>query len=170
MKKIRNALFCVAAASILFFWPVTAAHAAHWKGRSVSIVANTDAAWGASVQRAAAQWSAGVVRVLFAQGPADGPCTFADPGIVCAGNYGPVLWAGTTQTTVTSRGVIQSSFTRFNSYWSNIPRDHLACHEIGHVLGLQHSTDMASCMNPGSPVGQPAQSDFDRLRDLYRGR
>lgn len=40
-------------------------------------------------------------------------------------------------------------------------------HEIGHVLGLPHSTRSDQCMTSGSPYDRPQDEDIARIRALY---
>ena len=50
----------------------------------------------------------------------------------------------------------------------------LATHEIGHALGLNHSTEKGAIMwaslNPGTPKRTLHQDDIDGIRELYSGR
>ena len=40
-------------------------------------------------------------------------------------------------------------------------RDSIACHELGHSVGLGHSTNELSCMEPGDPDGSTVLSTHD---------
>lgn len=63
-------------------------------------------------------------------------CPTANTGV---GGSHPTMWC-------------RGQFVRFNSYYNlgyyntGIERQQLACHELGHTVGLRHRTSTASCM------------------------
>ena len=61
---------------------------------------------------------------------------------------------------------------RINIYYNTLITDYdtkrelqqVACHELGHALGLWHNTRTHSCMNPNSNSTHPDASDREQLR------
>lgn len=97
---------------------------------------------------------------------------------VCNAEYGLNGWLGLASIYLDSNGHITQGTAKMNdsysSYWSNLDeKNHVVCQEIGHVLGLDHtSTDGSSqgtCMDYSSdPNSQwPNQHDFDELAAIY---
>jgi len=97
--------------------------------------------------------------------------------------YGPTDWVAKSQTRVTSGNLIISATIRINtgsSYWNNMSpkkrqraRNQVLCHELGHVLGLDHpSTDGSSqntCLDYSRSFSSqdPADHDYTALEYLY---
>lgn len=40
-------------------------------------------------------------------------------------------------------------------------RDHVVCHELGHLMGLGHTDDPSSCMNIGLTITHPSVRDLE---------
>jgi len=59
---------------------------------------------------------------------------------------------------------------RFNASvgasWNQLGRDWVACHELGHSVGLRHSTDNYSCMEPYPSNGVVDYLDADDISDI----
>jgi hypothetical protein len=48
-------------------------------------------------------------------------------------------------------------------FWNDAPsRDYLACHEMGHTVGLQHWWDAGTCMYPDWPDGPTVLHQYDK--------
>jgi len=79
----------------------------------------------------------------------------------CSGNYGATGWLGYTNVW-TSGGFVVQATVRFNDYYFDMERydtpawrASVACHELGHTLGLAHNDSTASVMNAiGTVVAQ----------------
>ncbi len=96
-------------------------------------------------------------------------------------NYGPTSWAGRTITWGLD-GRIYKAKVQFNDYFGNYfgprgPRPianyhhSIACHELGHAVGLGHNSDETSCMTTGGtwPIRGSAE-DYGMLRRIYPQR
>ena len=57
-----------------------------------------------------------------------------------------------------------ANFTSVRQFYS------VALHEVGHTLGLEHSANPRSAMNPNFAGTKPAPSDMARLKELYGPR
>lgn len=93
-----------------------------------------------------------------------------------SGNYGAVSWDGQTSITYNSnRFFYNGESVKFNDYYGNSyspdQRRHVACHELGHVIGLDHNDVTSSCLyyrNSAAPATQPTSDDFNLiLREIY---
>lgn len=64
------------------------------------------------------------------------------------GNNGLLGWAtcGGTSAGTNPNRTCTRPFVRLNLTYNPVSRQRLACHELGHTVGLRHSTQTASCM------------------------
>jgi hypothetical protein len=105
-------------------------------------------------------------------------CPFVEGKMrVCNYDYGYTGWAGiATWSYYTSNNHIVTATAKLNDYYTynSVERRHLMCHEMGHPLGLGHSsTDGSSqgtCMDYALSVPSsqsPSTHDYEVLTDTY---
>jgi Matrixin len=89
---------------------------------------------------------------------------------VYSGNYGSG-WTGLTSRTLNAAETYYASATvKLNTYYSGTEAEHwnTACHELGHVLGLDHNTSTGSCVYAyRSSQRYPNADDFNLLERYY---
>lgn len=94
---------------------------------------------------------------------------------VCNAAYGANGWLGMASIYLDGSGhIVQGSAKMNDSYNQDATeRNHVMCQEIGHVLGLDHTTEdgssQSTCMDYSSSVNSqwPNQHDYDTLLSLY---
>ncbi|MEV6108891.1 reprolysin-like metallopeptidase [Streptomyces sp. NPDC051940] len=90
---------------------------------------------------------------------------------VYSGNYGGTGWVGQTSRTLNADGTyITGASIKFNDYYSGTytRNRNTACHEAGHVLGLDHNTSTSSCLYYSSGTAtRPLGDDFNLLETYY---
>lgn len=90
-----------------------------------------------------------------------------------AANYGATGWLGLTSLESISSCHINKASIKLNRYYLDSPSytdstiAKIACHEIGHTLGLSHSASTTSCMNHSSTSISPDAHDVDTIRSIY---
>jgi hypothetical protein len=188
MRKASSRWIALVIALVAVFTMGRSAHAEpwydyHWKATgtptSLTVVSSASKTWSPYVAAAAAAWEkSGSVDLAIVAGPADPESRLACdliPGTihVCSARYGNNGWLGWTNVTVAPDGEITAARVRINqSYFdkgqfdNRASRRHTACHELGHSIGLAHSTG-TSCMNRTNPA-DPSRSwpGIEDLADL----
>lgn len=96
---------------------------------------------------------------------------------VCNAAYGQNGWLGLATIGLDTNGHIDQGTSKMNDsydwYWTTEEKNHVMCQEIGHVLGLGHTSEDGSsqqtCMDYSSDVGSqwPNQHDYDQLTAIY---
>lgn len=96
----------------------------------------------------------------------------------CNHHYGSTGWLGLASINLDSRGHINQGTSKMNDYYSSSfsstnERKHVMCQELGHTLGLDHtSTDgssQGSCMDysQSSASTAPNSHDYNELATIY---
>jgi hypothetical protein len=156
----------------------------HW-GRTqnpfvVTLGDNVSKTWETALQNAARNWS---MSLMFDMVVTAGKTTPAQCAInagrveVCNAKYGQTGWYGLTNIT-TNGDVITGASVKLNDSYkqSNDYKTMIACHEIGHSLGLWHQDEtfgnpnINTCLdftNQPTSNMQPNSKDYWELEGIY---
>ncbi|MGQ0520016.1 MAG: hypothetical protein ACT4PX_02545 [Actinomycetota bacterium] len=179
MRSPRYIAYAAAAATAaavllgLAFAPggATAAPAfAHWGQRSLVISDRTgDAGWQAATRRAVDTWNAVGADVRLAWSEGGVGCEAEGTTIPVCRDILQRGWKGAAHFYHAPDGHLGGARIRMaaDRSFSQAEKDTLACHEIGHALGLDHAGSSASCLTQGSVSATPDGADADALRTAY---
>lgn len=148
----------------------------------------TTAAWSAHLSTTATAWSAStVLDTVVAAGGSSGNCRPTAGRVeVCNKKYGKNGWLGLAQIWLSGGHIVQG-VAKMNDTYFSLPKydnpnekQHVMCQEVGHTLGLSHTSEDGSsqdtCMdyfsNTGANAGStlstaPNQHDYDQLALIY---
>lgn len=123
--------------------------------------------------RAATKWNESThVRVERTTGSCPGAGTHCVP--VVSSNYGDTDWIGLTTYSYSDRkfrdGRVDIKFNDFYVRNENMGRA-VACHELGHAIGLGHNTSKSSCMYyqvQSPPRMYPTSDDYNFIKKNSR--
>jgi hypothetical protein len=96
----------------------------------------------------------------------------------CNADYGFNGWLGLASINISGSHITQGSSKMNDSYFNSRPytetnRRHVMCQEIGHTIGLGHTSeegsDQNTCMDYSNDLGNPSpnQHDYDLLASKY---
>jgi len=161
---------------LLAFALLTPPHdALHWHSTLASPVvvsvhdATGDPVWGQFLRAAASEWNAGVenVRLDVVTGNADcetgaGPFT----AVACVRPTSPSTRAE-TRWYVGDGEHLRFATIHLDPERASAHRQRLACHELGHALGLRHRQSGSSCMTPKTDHRHPDAADYQAVTDAH---
>ena len=187
MRKLVALLACVAAVGTIAA-TASASHSwnnYHWARTgnpfTIQLGDNVTSDWDSYLATTAADWSkATVLDTVVAPGQARGRCKATAGRVeVCNDRYGSNGWLGLAQIWLSgghiTQGTVKVNDTYFGLPQYNTPaeRNHVMCQEVGHTLGLTHTSEDGSsqqtCMDYSTDQRSqhPNQHDYDQLALIY---
>lgn len=191
MKHNRILLALGAAAAAVSFGAL-ASHSwgsYHWARTTSSfnlqVIDSVSPDWDAHLNASVSQWSSSTVLNLVETSADDNSRTRKRcPAVsgqmrVCNAAYGNNGWLGLASINLDNQGHIVRGTAKMNdsyaSYWSSDPKEkyHVMCQEIGHVLGLGHTSEDGSsqqtCMDYSNDPRstEPNAHDYQMLQQIY---
>lgn len=193
--KLKIYVMSVAVAASLAFlsFPVetNANHAwgnYHWARTSnpftIKVVDSNTSNWDSALNLALSDWSQSSVLNMAWTAGSDTQNTRKRCSMVsgqvrsCNAAYGFNGWLGLASINITGVHITQGSAKMNDSYfsgggYSETNRRHVMCQELGHTLGLGHTSedgsDQNTCMDYSNDLGNPSPNahDYDQLATIY---
>lgn len=160
----------------------------HWArpvGATLVFADNVTPDWDPFLAAASADWDRPALHTSLTAGTnRPRSCRAVEGRVeVCSAKFGRTRWLGMTRIWLDKNGHITKATTKLNDTYFNTAyynttdwRNFVACHELGHTLGLRHQDEnfdnppLGSCMDYTSnpSVNQaPNQHDYDMLGEIY---
>lgn len=160
----------------------------HWARTTSSfnlgVIDSTTPSWDSQTNAAVSQWSASSKMNLSVTSSDDTSTTRRNCSAVlrkvrvCNYAYGNNGWLGLASINLDSKGHISQGTAKMNDSYASSFADvnekyHVMCQEVGHTLGLGHTSENGSTQNTcmdysTSPTStRPNQHDYDMLASIY---
>jgi hypothetical protein len=137
----------------------------HWAANKVYVVDTTNAAWPVHTAADRLGYYSSLELVYRHTCPARSQCIFVKTKTLSGSNVGQTTYGYSGRYILSATVYLDTRFA--TSSYRNRLTD--TTHELGHAVGLNHTTDKTSCMYPYVNVGAttPNKADYARLRYLY---
>jgi hypothetical protein len=158
----------------------------HWARTSnpftLKLVDSVSSSWDGYLATTATDWGASsVINTVVEPSTATKNCKGTAGKVqVCSGKYGFNGWLGLAQIWISGGTHITKGTAKMNDSYFSLPqynnsaeKNHVMCQEVGHTVGLDHTSEDGSsqqtCMDYSSdPNSQhPNRHDYDTLEALY---
>ena len=160
--RVAKVSATVLAAVVLWGSPALASHGngKHWSGqgeRTVRVIDRTgDAALQKKVRSAVAAWDSGATKVKLLYETGSGGCRLDQKRIeVCQGGKSFTKWS------YDSNNHFLGVVVTLSPSMMRKAGDAIACHELGHALGLGHRPSGTSCMTATVSPSQTTPDGHD---------